>query len=126
MKNIKQLKDSYDRRVTFTNDLAAAKAKAVKIKVANALKALEEHEATRATWARIHRMDGTAQSRKGFYMVVALDEDGVRKERVTREGIEEATLVENKERFTQSLGSPLSASPMLDKLGFLGLGKAAD
>ena len=41
-KYTKMIKDSHDRRVTFINDLAEAKAKAGKINVVNALKALDD------------------------------------------------------------------------------------
>ena len=70
------IKDGKERRITFINDLATAKAKAGKISVANALKSLQEQETVRETWGRIHRMDGSAHVGKGLSMVMAPDDEG--------------------------------------------------
>ena len=71
-------------------------------------------------------MDGTILSSKGLPMVAAPDAEGEWTERVTMEGIERTTLVENEAQFTQSLSTPLTVSPKLDDLGLLEVGKAAD
>ena len=120
------IKTGEERRSTYINDLAAAKAKAGKVSAANALKTMVEQEAIRSTWARIHRMDGSARNSRGLSMVVAQDEDGQWRDKVTRKDIEEATLSENERRFTQSLGTPFTISPMVEELGLLGTSQAAD
>ena len=71
-------------------------------------------------------MDGTARNGEGLSMFVSQDEDGQWRDNVTRLDIEVATLVENEHRFTQSLGTPLTVSPMVEELGLLGTGKGAD
>ena len=53
-------------------------------------------------------MDGTILSSKGLPMVAAPDAEGEWTERVTMEGIERTTLVENEAQFTQSLSTPLT------------------
>jgi hypothetical protein len=120
------IKDVKERRITFINDLATAKAKAGKISVANALQSLQEQEAVRETWGRIHRMDGSAHVGKRLSMVMAPNEEGEWTERVTRGDIEQATLKENEKRFTQSKNTTLMVSPMVEELGLLGIGSAAD
>ena len=71
-------------------------------------------------------MDGTILSSKVLSMVVAPDSEGEWIERFSMESIETTTLMENEARFTQNLSTPLTISPMLDDLGLLGVGKAAD
>ena len=68
-------------------------------------------------------MDGTVRSSKGLHIVVVPDSEGEWTKRVTMEGIEMNTLVENEARFTQSLSTPLTVSHMLDNLGLLAVGK---
>ena len=110
------IKKGKERRVVFINDLATAKSKAGKISVTNTLKPLQEQEAVRETWVGIHRMDGSAHIGKGLSMVVAPDEEGEWTERVTRAGIEQASLLENENRFTQSKNTTLMVSPMVEEL----------
>ena len=120
------LKDCKERRVTFINDLAIAKAKAGKIKAANALKAMELTEQQRASWARIHRMDGTARTGVGLTKVIAPDDEGNWNELDTRLDIERAALKEIQRGSTQTKGTTLTEEPMLNELGHLGIGPAAD
>ena len=106
--------------------MATAKANAGKISVSNALKSLQEQETVRETWGIIRRMDGSTRVGKGLSMVVVPDEEGEWTERVTRADIEEATLLENEKRFTQSKNTTMMVSPMVEELGMLGIRMAAD
>ena len=110
-------KNGKEQRVTFINYLATAKVKVGKFSVDNALKLLQDQEAIRETWGRIHRMDGSAHVGKRLYMVVAPSAEGEWTERVTRADIEQATMSENENRFTPYRDTILMVSPMLDKLG---------
>ena len=75
--------------------MVAPKANTGKTKVANTLKSFYDQEANRETWGRIYSMDGTVRLGKGLSMVVAPNDEGEWTERITREGIEEAKLLEN-------------------------------
>ena len=122
----KVVKDGVDNRVSFINDLATAKAKVGKITASNALKQIQVNEEQRASWSRIHRMDGTARIGVGLTKVLSLDENGNLVERLTREDLEYACLQENVRRFTQTKGTPLTIGPLLEALGLLGKGEFAD
>ena len=71
-------------------------------------------------------MDGTARSGLGLTKITSPDDDGEFTEKVTQPEIEKGCLNENVRRFTQALGTHLTISPMIDELGWLGVGEAAD
>ena len=58
--------DAKENRLTFLEDLAAAKAKAGNTKAANELKMMQRNEKFRESWKRIHRMDGMARASGGL------------------------------------------------------------
>ena len=120
------MEDGKENRIDFIDDLAIAKSKAGKITASNALKQIQENEETRASWSRIHRMDGTARTSAGLTKVLAPNKYGYIVEMTSQEDLEHACLDENSRRFTQTKGTPLTTGPLLDDIGLLGRGKYAD
>ena len=120
------IRTSKEDRETFINDLATARAKAGKIKVANALKQLIVKEDIRVMWGRIHRMDGTARQGGGLTKVFDINEEGEAVEYNDQLGIERSCLEENEKRFTQANKTTMLVSPMVDTIGLLGTGEAAE
>ena len=116
--------DCGDRRVTFLNDLASAKARAVKTTAANVIKAIEANEEQRRSWTRIHKMYGLTRNGKGLTKVIGPNANGVMVERVDKEGMENICLNDNVSRFTQAIGTLCTISPLWDNLGLLGIGQA--
>ena len=55
------------------------------MKGANALKPIEDHEETQATWVHIHQMDGTSRVGGGLSKIIAPDEYGEWRELVFKE-----------------------------------------
>ena len=87
---------------------------------------MEDHDETWTLWACIHLMDSTARTGRGLEKVIAPDEYGEWIDLVSKNGVERATLIENERWFTQTKGMVLAVSPMVEKLGLLGIGQAAD
>ena len=114
-----------ERRVTFFNDLSTLKARAEKSTAANVVKAIEANEEQRWSWARIHKMDGSARNGKGLTKVISPNSNEIMVERVDTEGMENIYLNENVSEFTQAISILCTISPLRDNLGFLGTGQAA-
>ena len=85
-----------------------------------------EAEAQRQAWSRIHRIDGTARTGMGQTRVETVKEIWIYEEQTEQTDIEKACLNENEARFTQSKNNPCMISPLVDELGLLGTGVAAD
>ena len=76
------IKDSSERRTSFINELAFAKAEAGNITAANALKQMEEGEIQRKSWERIHRMDGSARTGSGLSKIICRNKDNLPEEQI--------------------------------------------
>ena len=111
------IKESAAKGTTFIHDLAVAKAKEGKSKVATVLKQMLDREKVRDMWGRIHRMDGTARSALGLTKVYAPDEDGTLRECNQKFDIEKGCLEENERRFTRWLKTEVIALVDLNKIG---------
>ena len=94
------LKHASDNRVTFLEDFAAARAKTGKIKACIELEKMRRVEKTKASWRRIHRMDGTEIKAGGLQRIISPDPNGSWTEKVTKDDVEKGTLSENERRFT--------------------------
>ena len=126
MAYIKVLKDSEERRNTFLNDLATAKAKSGNVKIANALKQIQQNEAQRTSWARIHIMDGTLRTGKGLTRIIAPNEEGEWEERVVKNEIEKGCIEAYERTLTQTKLTPMTISPLIEDFRLLGTGIAVD
>ena len=76
------IKDSSERRTSFINELAFAKAEAGNITAANALKQIEEGEIQRKSWERIQRMDGSARTGGGLSKIICPNENDNMEEQI--------------------------------------------
>ena len=120
------IKDSSERRTSFINELAFAKAEAGNITAANALKQMEEGEIQRKSWERIHRMDGSARTGGGLSKIICPNENDNMEEQIEELEIVKGCLVENERRFTQSNVTILRQSPMKEDMGLIGTGDVGD
>ena len=114
------------RRSTFLEDLAMAKAKEGNSKASTELLKMRRLEKVRASWARIHRMDGSVRQSKGLCKVISPDYDGNWTEKCTKNEVEQGLLEENERRFTQAFNTPLTIPPLSSDFGLLGNGPEAD
>ena len=120
------IKDSSERRTTFINDLAFAKAEEGNITASKAIKRMEEGEVQRRSWERIHRMDGSARTGSGLSKIICRNKDNLPEEQIEEGEIVKGCLIENERRFTQSNNTTLRKSPMKEDLGLLGIGEEGD
>ena len=107
------INESTERRSSFLNDLACAKAEEGNIPASNALKQMEEGEIQRRSWERIHRMDGSKRIGGGLSKVICPNDNNEMEEQTEEMGIIKGCLVENERRFTQSNTTTLRNSRVL-------------
>ena len=92
--------NSNENRATFLEYLVTARAKAGQTKAAVELKMTRRLEKVKASWNRIHRMDGTGRKAGGLQRIIASNIDGKWTEKVIKEEVKKGTLQENERRFT--------------------------
>jgi len=115
---------SEETRDTFIEDLQIELEKAAKIKESNELASRRLREKQRKESRLIKNATNKARS-GGISMVIAPNENGERVECRTRSEIETACLKENKRRFYQASNTAFLQPPLLDLVGPLGTGPAA-
>ena len=112
-------------RKSWLESLCEAKAEASEGSKEMVLRRLIRIEDLRKNGRIIGRVNGKLQS-GSVTSVVAPNEEGEWVEVVGKEGIEKALLEENERWFNQAKATPFLQQPLLDLVGKLGVGKAAE
>jgi hypothetical protein len=112
-------------RKSWLESLCEAKAEAGEGSKEVVLRRLIRIEDQRKNARIIWRVNGKLQS-GSVTSVVAPNEEGEWVEVVGKEGIGKALLEENERRFNQAKATPFLQQPLLDLVGKLGVGKAAE
>ncbi len=112
--NAKQL------RATALENLAEAMAQKGDSTKEKMLKALREREQQRQTARKIRYLQGKLRV-SSTTMVTTIDPSGNKVDITDQEGIEQATLKSNEEKFRQSSHTPFYQPPLKDDFGFKGL-----
>ena len=120
-----QKKVAQSLRTSFLQGLADAMAEEKNTEVEKILKQLNTHERQRTSARRIKATLGKLHG--GSITKVDIEHgDGSIEEITTKEGIEEACMNENENKYRQTQMSPFMKEPLLSDIGYLGNTKACE
>ena len=111
------LKESLELRQTFQHELAQARAKEGKTKIATEIDRQERIEAQRLSAARIRRMNGNIRASQGLSQVIATNEEGIEVTISEKKPMEAALLQEYEINLTQANTTPCMLSPLKEIIG---------
>lgn len=118
-------KQSKQIRQTFLQEKAAAMSHESGVDVDNIYQQLvtreKQRDAARHIKATLNKLKGGSVSR-----VVVPQPDGTTKVLTKKEEIEEACILENERKYSQTEGTPCMTAPLCNILGYLGLTQEAD